>query len=438
MTAITTTPKSKTASRFRLTRLRILAIGLLMLAVGMLVQGNSTLDAATTTTLTLEAGSPAGDVASIVVPTLAHINLTGLFFLITGGLLLVDAPRLRRLNIGLLILAGITFIPTILIVVAAGGRTNIVTMLVESLRLATPIAIGAIAGIWCERSGVVNIAIEGMMLTGACFGFTTLFVLRGSFPPEQIGIVLAISVGVAVIAGGLMAILHAWLSITFATDQIVSGTVINILALGLTSFIRTQYLANTRGSLETLAPVPLPILSDIPILGDTLFSGKPIFYTMFLLIIGTHIVLFFTRWGLRTRAVGENPHAADTLGIQVNRIRWRNVIIGGLIAGLAGAWFSIEEAGSFNDNMTNGTGFIALAAMIFGKWTPFGAFGGALLFGFADALGTRFQIIGVAVPPQFLQMVPYIVTLIVLAGLVGRAIPPKAIGQPYQKEKKNI
>ncbi len=154
----------------------------------------------------------------------------------------------------------------------------------------------------------------------------------------------------------------------------------------------------------------------------------------FVVIIFTHVVLFHTRWGLRVRAVGEHPHAADTLGINVNRTRWINVFVGGLIAGLAGAWFSLEATGRFNDGMTRGAGFISLAAMIFGKWTPAGAFGGALLFGFSDALGTRFQALGVPVPNQFLQMVPYVVTVVVLAGLIGRAFPPKAIGKPYVKE----
>jgi general nucleoside transport system permease protein len=418
--------------RFRFTRLRIIAGALLLLALLMLFQGNNTLDYNVRTILTFEAGEVA-NVASVSVPTLAYINVTGLFFLLVGLLALIDPPSMKRYTIGALIVCGVIFVPTVLVIAAAGGRTNIITMLVESLRLATPIAIGAMAGIWCERSGVVNIAIEGMMLTGACFGFLALFMLRDVFPSDQIGLVLFIAVGSAVLAGGVMALLHAWLSITFATDQIVSGTVINILALGMTSFIRTQYLASTRGGLSTLPEIPLPVLADIPIVGDAFFSNKPIFYMMFVIIIVTHIVLFYTRWGLRTRAVGENPGAADTLGIKVNRVRWINVLIGGLIAGLAGAWFSVEEAGSFNDNMTDGTGFIALAAMIFGKWTPFGAFGGALLFGFADALGTRFQIIGVPIPVQFLQMFPYVITLIVLAGLVGRAIPPKAVGQPYKK-----
>ena len=238
----------------------------------------------------------------------------------------------------------------------------------------------------------------------------------------------------AIVAGGLMAMLHAWLSITYKTDQIVSGTVVNILAVGLTSFLRREVLLSSDAGRETLATINLPFLKDLPILGEAIFQGQPIFYLMLLIVIFTHIMLFYTQWGLRTRAVGENPHAADTLGIDVQRNRWINVIIGGMIAGLAGAWFSLETTGSFDDGMTNGKGFIALAAMIFGKWTPFGAAGGGLMFGFAEALGDRFQILGVAIPPQFIQMTPYIVTIVVLAGLVGRAVAPKAVGTPFVKE----
>jgi simple sugar transport system permease protein len=155
---------------------------------------------------------------------------------------------------------------------------------------------------------------------------------------------------------------------------------------------------------------------------------------MFVLIIATHVIIYFTRWGLRTRAIGENPHAADTLGVKVNRMRWINVTIGGLIAGLGGAWFSLEFIGTFEDNMIGGLGFIALAAAIFGKWTPFGAALGALLFGFSQALNVRFQIASVPIPPQFVQMIPYILTIVILAGVVGRAVAPKASGIPYRKE----
>jgi simple sugar transport system permease protein len=212
--------------------------------------------------------------------------------------------------------------------------------------------------------------------------------------------------------------------------------VINILALGLTSFVRREVLLSSQAGRETLQPINIPVLSQIPVVGDVLFQGRPVFYAMFILLIVTHIVLFHTRWGLRMRAVGENPRAADTVGINVNRVRWVCVVIGGLIAGLAGAWFSLETTGGFDDNMTSGRGFIALAAMIFGKYTPIGALGGGLLFGFSDALGQRFQFLGVPVPAQFLQMVPYVITVIVLAGLVGKAVAPKADGIPYEKEGK--
>jgi simple sugar transport system permease protein len=198
--------------------------------------------------------------------------------------------------------------------------------------------------------------------------------------------------------------------------------------------VRREVLLSSEAGRETLGAFNVPFLADIPVVGDVFFKGRPVFYAMFILLIVTHIVLFYTRWGLRTRAVGENPHAADTLGINVNRMRWINVVIGGLIAGLAGAWFSLETTGAFDDSMTSGRGFIALAAMIFGKWTPLGAFGGGLLFGFSDALGQRFQFLGVSIPPQFLQMVPYVITIVVLAGLVGKATAPKADGIPYEKE----
>jgi len=419
--------------RFRVTRRRVLAAVLLLVAALMLIQGNRALSADVTTILTLEPGA-VENVPHIVVPTLTYMNVTALVFLVAGVLGMIELPQLNRWTNGLMIVSGIIFIPTVLIIAAAGDSTNITTMIAESLRLATPIAIGAMAGLWCERSGVINIAIEGMMLFGACFGFTAFFYLRDIFPSEQMGFVMLVSVLVAVLSGGLAALLHAWLSITFRTDQIVSGTVINILAVGVTSFIRREFLLSTEAGTEKLPNISIPILSEIPIIGDAIFNNQPIFYMMFVVIIVSHIVLFYTRWGLRTRSVGEEPSAADTLGINVNRMRWRNVFIGGLIAGLAGAWFSLEATGRFNDGMTRGAGFIALAALIFGKWTPFGAFAGAMLFGFSDALGTRFQIIDVPVPVQWLQMVPYIVTIVVLAGLVGRAFPPKAIGQPYVKD----
>lgn len=419
--------------RNRITRRTLLGAALVLIALLMLWRGNAALDFDVRTILTLEAGQT-DDVASITVPTLLYMNIMAIFFLVTGGLAIANPPQLRTITRIAMLGAGIVFIPTIFIIAAAGDSTNAVTMVTESFRLATPIAIGAMAGIWCERSGVVNIAIEGMMLFSACFAFTALFFINQALPPEQLALVQLVAVLVGILTGGLVALLHAWLSITFSTDQIVSGTVINILALGVTSFVRREYLLSTDAGLTTLPDVRIPILADIPIVGEALFNNQPIFYLMFVVVIATYLVLFQTKWGLRVRSVGENPGAADTLGIPVNRVRWAAVFIGGMIAGLAGTWFTIEATGRFTDGMTNGTGFIALAAVIFGDWMPGSAFGGALLFGFADALGTRFQIIDVPVPNQFLQMVPYIVTLIVLAGFRGSSHPPAALGTAYKKE----
>lgn len=414
----------------RITRTMIFSVLFILAGLLLVFSAPSSLTGETITRLTFGASLP-----EIPVPTMAYAIVVGVLYIASGivGLIASESQGMRRLRFVLLALCGVLIIPTVLILAAAGGSTNVTVMLQVSVRLATPIVMGAMAGIWCERSGVTNIAIEGMMLTGACFGFTAFTLLA---PSMGTGTAIWIGVVVAVISGGLASVLHAWLSITFKTDQIVSGTVINILAIGLTSFVRREVLLSSEAGRETLQAIRIPILADIPVVGDVFFNGRPIFYAMFILLVVTHVVLFYTRWGLRTRAVGENPRAADTLGINVLRNRWINVVIGGLIAGLAGAWFSLETNGSFDDNMTSGRGFIGLAAMIFGKWTPFGAFGGGLLFGFSDALGQRFQFLGVAVPPQFLQMVPYIITIVVLAGLVGRAVAPKADGVPYEKEGK--
>ena len=431
----------------RITRSGIFSLAFVLLGLWLLLIAAPQIPPGSITRLT------AGREAGLEIPVQPWLLVVGAWFLVAGLPGLLPGGPLRRFHFRAMLLAALLLFPTILILAAAGRSTNAVSMLSSSLRLATPIIIGSMAGIWCERSGVINIAIEGMMLTGAAFGFVAFSLIAPSMDSSS---ALLLGVLVAILAGGVMAALHAWLSITFRTDQIVSGTVINILAVGLTSFMRREVLLDYQDAgRETLQAVPfaqiaafpplrslLDSLAQIPLLGDALFplleevffSGKPIFYLMFLLLILTHLILFYTRWGLRTRAVGENPRAADTLGINVQRTRWANVIIAGFIAGLAGAWLSLETTGTFDDNMTAGRGFIALAAMIFGKWLPFGAFAGGLLFGFSSALETRFQILGVTLPPQFLQMTPYLVTIIVLAGLVGRARAPAAIGTPYEKE----
>ncbi|HKZ54955.1 MAG TPA: ABC transporter permease [Anaerolineales bacterium] len=416
------------ARRFHITRMHIFALLFLVVGFWMVVRVPSSFEPDVVSKMSFGKGA---DAPVWEAPTRIVLLVIAVLYLIGGAMGLIN--RWPRLSFVVLMLDGILLFPAILIAAAVGKQTNMLTMLAESLRLATPIVIGATAGIWSERSGVVNIAIEGMMLTGACFGFVTFFFLEPAMP-EAPNTALLIAVLVAVLSGALMSLLHAWLSITFKTDQIVSGTVINILAIGLTSFVRREFLLSTRAGRVTLPSIAIPGLVKIPIVGDVLFNNKPIFYMMFILLIVTHIVLFYTSLGLRMRSVGEHPEAADTVGINVFFTRYRNVIISGMIAGLGGAWFSLETVGGFDDVMTGGRGFIALAAMIFGKWTPAGAFGGGLLFGFADALGTRFQILDLPVPPQWLQMLPFITTMVVLAGLIGRAIPPAAVGKPYEKQ----
>ena len=316
------------------------------------------------------------------------------------------------------------------------------------VQYAVPIAFGAMCGVMCERSGVTNIGIEGMILTAAFVAF-----LAGAYLHPVLGAPGAAVFGIvaAVIAAMLLSTLHAWLSITIKADQIISGTVINILALGGTAFFN-QLLVSTTGlsGTNTLPRLDVPNeIATIPFLGpviNALFNQGPIAMSLIIFIVVMQVLLFRSRWGLRTRAVGEHPQAADTVGIDVIRTRYRSVILGGVFAGIAGAYLTLEQFNSFQDNMTGGVGFIGLAAMIFGRWTPLGAYGAALLFGTVQSMqlavrisppaGDLGQIIS-TIPPQIFGMLPYIFTIIVLAGVVGRAIPPAADGIPYDKESRH-
>ena len=278
----------------------------------------------------------------------------------------------------------------------------------------------------CERSGVVNIALEGIMLTGAFIGYAVAFFTHN----------LWIGVAAAVLSGMIIASLHAVLSISLLVDQIVSGMVINIMAVGITGvFYRTYLESATSAGPGTLPHWNVPVLSSIPVIGPIFFENQFVTYAMLVLILVVHFVLFRTVWGLRTRACGEHPRAAETAGINVHFVRYVNVITSGALAGLGGAYFSLQQIGNFFPNMTNGRGYIALAAMIFGKWTPVGAFGASLLFSGSDQIGSRMQsVFHVQIPLQFLGMLPYLLTIVVLAGAMGRAIAPAAVGRPYKKE----
>lgn len=314
------------------------------------------------------------------------------------------------------------------------------SMLATTLRVATPLTLGALSGLFCERAGVVNIAIEGLMLTAAFFGFigsiyTNQFLtaIPGFDESARIGLSLGIGIVAAVLSAGLMALLHAVLSITYRVDQIISGTVINILAVGITGFLNRAlfFQGNVPHAPGVLPTLKIPFLADLPVFGP-IFQQQPIAILAIVFVFVAQFVLFSTRWGLRTRAVGEHPRAAGTLGINVVRMRYANVLIGGLIAGLAGAFFTLESVPSFEPLMTNGRGFIALAAMIFGNWNPFGAWAASLLFGAAQALQINAQAFGFPVPSQFVGMLPYLLTMIALTGIMGRTIPPAADGKPYE------
>ena len=302
-------------------------------------------------------------------------------------------------------------------------NADLLSLATATLVAATPLVLAALGGVLCERSGVVNIALEGIMLTAAFAGFTAALAVHN----------LAVGVLVAVVSGMLIAALHAVLSIEFLVDQIVSGTVINILAVGVTGvFYRTFIQEGIRGP-GILPPWKIPLLDNIPVIGQIFFQNQAITYAMLGLVVVVHLVLFNTVWGLRTRACGEHPLAAETAGVNVKMVRYVNVIASGALGGLGGAYFSIQQIGQFLPNMTAGRGFIALAAMIFGKWTPIGAFGASLLFACADALSARFQYLGVQLPPQVLGMLPYVLTIVVVAGAIGRAVAPAAVGRPYRK-----
>lgn len=296
-----------------------------------------------------------------------------------------------------------------------------------TLRASVPLVLGALSGILCERSGIINIGIEGMMLAGAFAGF----VAKTSTNDWPLMSSLLFSVLVALAVGGVMGFLHAILSIRFRMDQIISGTVIIILAAGTSSYLYDRD-AIAQGKFSSIA---IPGLSDIPVIGPVLFDNPPITYLALLLVLVVHVALFYTRWGLRTRAVGEHPRAADTVGINVNLYRYVNTTIGGMLAGLAGAFLVLEAVGQFQEGMTAGRGFISLAAMIFGNWNPFGALGAATLFGYTQALQNELLLAGVTtVPRQFVSMLPYVVTIVAVSGFVGRVRPPAAEGKVYETE----
>ena len=406
------------------TRQRVMGIIFLGLAAAIWLIFSRSTDAGLITTFKLVPGGVESNLPDWQMPTLMTLNLLAIACAFLGGVQLFRGFG-RRTNLVLSIVSAL-FIFGFLVWAAADKSMNLTGLLNTALSMAVPITLGAFSGILCERAGVVNIAIEGMMLAAAMVG-----ALVGSISGS-----LWVGLFSAVLTGALLGLVHAILSIKYLTDQIISGTVINIFAGGMTAFVSSKFMQINQSLNDPgiFKPIEIPLLSEIPIFGPILFDNNIFVYAMFIFMVVLHIGLFYTRWGLRMRSVGEYPKAADTLGINVFRTRYMAVILGGMMAGFAGAYFTLGSVGRFDEFMTAGRGFIALAAMIFGNWTPFGSFGAGLLFGFSDSLASKVAILGVQIPSQLLGMAPYVVTMIVLAGVVGRGQMPAADGQPYVKE----
>jgi general nucleoside transport system permease protein len=330
----------------------------------------------------------------------------------------------RRTNLVLGVVA-LLFVFAFLTWAARDRSLSLLGMLQSTVLRSVPLTFGALSGVLCERSGVINIGIEGMLLSGAFAGA----LIASATNSLWVGLL-----GGALV-GGLVAWLLAVLAIRYLVDQIIAGTVINILALGLTSYLTDQVLQrnqdlNNPGRFQNIR---IPGLAKVPVLGPILFDHNIFVYLMVFIVVVSYIGLFHTRYGLRVRAVGEHPRAAETVGIPVLFTRYRNVILGGIVAGIGGAYFTLGNVGRFEENMTAGRGFIGLAAMIFGRWNPVGALGAALIFGFADSLQVKLNILQVGIPTEFLAMAPYLVTLFIVAGAAARVRPPAADGQPYVK-----
>ena len=369
------------------------------------------------------ASSQAIPVPDLTLPVQPSIYILVIVLVFLGAFQMARGIKSTGALVGAL---AFCFVAAFLLWAARDRSFSLVGMLSSSLVRATPIALAALCGVISERAGVTNIAIEGIMLITAQMAVITATLSHN----------LWVGLLAAIITGGLIAAFHAFLVIRFKVDQIVSGVAINIFGTGATSFISSRFLEKNTDLLNnsgTFPVITIPVLSKIPVLGPVLFENTPIVFLTLILVAVMHIVLFYTPWGLRSRAVGEHPKAADTLGINVYLTRYVNVIVGGMIAGIGGAYFTIGSVGRFDEIMTAGKGFIGLAAMIFGKWTPIGAFASSLIFGFADSLQVKLQILRVPIPSEFLLMAPYIVTMIVLTGVVGKAVAPAADGVAYEK-----
>ena len=360
---------------------------------------------------------------SLTLPAQQFAYIFGIVFIGLGAAQLLRG--LGKISNIVLALATAMFVMSFLSWATSGESFSLVGMLQDTVSRSVPITLGALAGILCERSGVINIAIEGMLLAGAFMGavgasLTNLWI--GTFIAMLTGVFLAWILGV--------------FSIRYRVDQVIVGFAINFFALGITSFLTFRVLATNPdfNYLVPVMPISVPLLSKIPFIGQIFFVQTIFVYFSFAAVAFLTWALYRTRWGLRTRAAGEYPKAAGTLGVDIIKLRYRNLLAAGAMAGIGGAWWPIGTVGRFDQNITGGRGFIALAAVIFGRWHPVGAFSGALVFALAEAVRLKIGNFDTGIPSEFLLMAPYLVTILVVAGFIGASRAPKAAGQPYDEQ----
>ncbi len=408
------------------TRQRVMGIIFILIGLSIWYLFSRPLEPGLTTKFGMTPGGTKAVISDLVLPTGLTINMLAIICGVLGVIQLVRPGGFKRYTNLVLGFTAACFVLAFLTYAAGGKSFNLVGLMNSTLLKAVPLTLGALAGLLCERAGVVNIAIEGMMLSSAMTACVAASITDN----------LWFGVLVGVVTGAFYGVVHGVLSIKYKVNQIISGTAINIFSMGITSYISAKFLQPIQelNSSGTFRPIEIPVLSKIPVIGPILFDNNIYVYSMFLFLIVIHVGLFYTRWGLRMRSVGEHPKAADTLGINVFRTRYISVLLGAMMAGFAGSYFTLGSVGRFDEVMTAGRGFISLAAMIFGNWMPFGSFGAGLLFGFVDSLASKLAILGIRIPSQFLLMAPYIITMIVLAGVVGRSQMPAADGTPYEKE----
>lgn len=406
---------------------RKIVIGIVEILIGLLIYfafAATTTGEVITKFVMTPGGIDQGMMGDWLLPSKITLTILAAISLVIGAFqLLRGFKKLTNLMVGF---CALFLIFGFLVWQASGKQINLAGMLSSAVLLAVPITLGAFSGILAERSGIINISIEGMMLMSSMAAAIVGSVTKSPWLGLVGGVLSSI----------LLALILGVLSIKYKVNQTISGTVINIFSAGLTAFISQKFLQHIEGlnNPKMFTRVPLPVLADIPLIGPILFNQNIFVYLMFVILIVLQLALFQTRWGLRLRSVGEHPKAADTLGINVIKTRYMGVILSGFVAGIAGAFFTLGSVGRFDEGMTAGKGFIGLAAMIFGNWMPAGAIGAGMLFGFADAIGSKLSLLGSAIPPQFMAMAPYLITMIVLAGFIGKGQAPAAEGEAYEKE----